>query len=77
MSKKKTKKIAAKIIKSHSANYTFLDKNYVQSNSTQPYEKKSDAEKEIEKRHHDSRNIKRNYKSKKIRTMQGHLPIYE
>jgi hypothetical protein len=78
MSKKKSnRKTSVRIVKPNSENYTFLNQDNVLSNSEKLGTRELETAKKIEKLRHDSRDIKFNYKSQKIRTKQGHSPVYE
>ncbi len=78
MSKKKSnRKIGVRIVKPNSENYTFLNQNNIPQNPEKIAVQESDPSKKIEKLRHNSKDIKFNYKSQKIRTKQGHSPVYE
>lgn len=77
MSKKKSnRETGAHIVKPNSENYTFLNQNNMPQDS-KIEARESEHTKKIEKHRHNSRDVKFNYRSQKIRTKQGHSPIYE
>lgn len=78
MSKKKSnRKTDARIVKPNSENYTFFNQNNVPQNPEKIEAQESEISKKIEKLRHNSKDIKFNYRSQKIRTKQGHSPVYE
>lgn len=78
MSKKKSnRKKDARIVKPNSENYTFLNQNNIPKNPEKIEAQESDPSKKTEKLRHNSKDIKFNYRSQKIRTKQGHSPVYE
>jgi hypothetical protein len=64
-------------VKPNSENYTFLNSNHIQSDHIQEERQSSETAKDIEKLRYDSRNIEFHYRTKNIRTKQGHSPVYE
>ncbi|WP_205099197.1 hypothetical protein [Candidatus Nitrosotenuis uzonensis] len=78
MSKKKSnRKTGVRIVKPNSENYTFLSQNNILPNSEKTETQGFGTNKKIEKLRHNSKDIKFNYRSQKIRTKQGHSPVYE
>lgn len=78
MNKKKSNRNAdARIVKPNSGSYTFLNQNNTIPNPEKMETQELETGKKIKKRRHHSNDIKFNYKSQKIRTKQGHSPVYE
>ncbi|MFN3654868.1 MAG: hypothetical protein ACK4TO_06025 [Candidatus Nitrosotenuis sp.] len=62
-------------MKPNSENYTFLNQNNIPQNQEKIETQESKPSKKIER--YNSKDIKFNYRSQKIRTKQGHSPVYE